>query len=89
MSIDATHLAARLTGAISSGAVAGQSPMSWLWPALLRSLARGRPVAVEDLAQATGRRSADRGDCEGDVEQAVAGTELPARFQDRGDRGAR
>ena len=59
MSIDATHLAARLTGAISSGAVAGQSPMSWLWPALLRSLARGRPVAVEDLAQATGRSSAE------------------------------
>ncbi|MEJ7704370.1 MAG: organomercurial lyase [Geodermatophilaceae bacterium] len=59
MSIDATHLATRLTQAISAHSAATGNPMSWLWAPLLRSLARGRPVAVEDLAQATGRSPAE------------------------------
>ena len=33
--------------------------MGWLWPALLRELARGRPVTVEDLARVTGRSATE------------------------------
>lgn len=54
MSIDADHLTTRLTAAISTGPTP-RDGVGWLWPVLLRELARGRPVAVEDLAQLTGR----------------------------------
>lgn len=59
MSIDADHLATRLTGAISSTPGAGRDVMGWLWPALLRELARGRPVTITDLARVTGSSAAD------------------------------
>ena len=55
MSIDAENLATRLGEAISSTPGAGADAMGWLWPVLLRELARGRPVTVEDLARVTGR----------------------------------
>ena len=58
MSIDATQLAIRLTQAISADSAATGNPLSWLWAPLLRGLARGRPVAVEDLTRATGRSPA-------------------------------
>lgn len=57
MSIDADHLAARLGEAISSTPRA--DAMGWLWPVLLRELARGRPVTVEDLARVSGRSVAE------------------------------
>lgn len=59
MSIDADHLAARLGETISSAPGADGAAMGWLWPALLRELARGRPVTVEDLARVTGRDVAE------------------------------
>lgn len=59
MSIDADHLATRLIGAISSTPGAGRDAMGWLWPALLRELARGRPVTINDLTRVTGRSTAD------------------------------
>lgn len=57
MSIDADHLATRLGETISS--TPGADAMGWLWPVLLRELARGRPVTVEDLARVTGRGVAE------------------------------
>jgi alkylmercury lyase len=33
--------------------------LPWLWPALLRALADGEPVVLDDLAAATGRNVAD------------------------------
>lgn len=33
--------------------------MHWLWPTLLRELARGRPVTAADLARATGRSTTE------------------------------
>lgn len=59
MSIDADHLATRLGEAISSIPGAGGDAMGWLWPVLLRELARGRPVTVEDLARVTGRSATE------------------------------
>lgn len=59
MSIDADHLAARLGETISSTPGAGGDAMGWLWPALLRELARGHPVTIEDLARVTGRNVAE------------------------------
>jgi alkylmercury lyase len=66
MSIDADHLATRLTAAISTGSAPRDDGVGWLWPVLLRELARGRPVAVEDLAQATARSAVE-------VRDALAG----------------
>ncbi|WP_219419322.1 organomercurial lyase MerB [Pseudonocardia nigra] len=66
MSIDADHLATRLTAAISTGSAPHGDGVGWLWPVLLRQLARGRPVAVDDLAQATGRSAVE-------VRDALAG----------------
>lgn len=54
MSIDADQLAVRLHAAISATPGAGGNAMSWLWPPLLRELARGRPVTIEQLAHTTG-----------------------------------
>ncbi|MDN5747082.1 MAG: organomercurial lyase MerB [Pseudonocardia sp.] len=59
MSIDADHLATRLGETISSAPGTDGAAMGWLWPALLRELARGRPVTVEDLARVTGRSAAE------------------------------
>lgn len=59
MSIDADHLAARLGETISSAPGADGAAMGWLWPALLRELARGRPVTAEDLVRVTGRSVAE------------------------------
>lgn len=59
MSIDADHLATRLTAAISAESAPRSDGVGWLWPVLLRELARGRPVAVDDLAQLTGRSMAE------------------------------
>ncbi|WP_240157164.1 organomercurial lyase MerB [Pseudonocardia broussonetiae] len=59
MSIDADHLATRLGETISSTPGAGGDAMGWLWPALLRELARGRPVTVEDLTRVTGRSATE------------------------------
>jgi alkylmercury lyase len=57
MSIDASHLATRLTATLSSGH--GTPGPGWLWPTLLRQLATGRPVTLNDLAQHSGRSSAE------------------------------
>ncbi|WP_219418493.1 organomercurial lyase MerB [Pseudonocardia nigra] len=62
MSIDADHLATRLSAAISATPGAGGDAMGWLWPALLRELARGRPVTINDLARVTGRSAAEVSD---------------------------
>jgi alkylmercury lyase len=61
MSINVDHLATRLKEA-SATAGAGAGAMGWLWPALLRGLAAGRPVTVDDLAQVTGRSPAEVSD---------------------------
>jgi alkylmercury lyase len=58
MSIDADHLATRLSQTISTHASSG-GPLGWLWPALLRQLARGHPVTVSDLARVSGRGAAE------------------------------
>lgn len=86
MSIDANHLTTRLGEAISSTPGAGGAAMSWLWPALLRELARGRPVTVEQLAHATGRSPAEvraglagLSDTEYDEQGAVVGHGITLR----------
>ena len=66
MSIDAEHLATRLSETICSTPGAARDAMSWLWPALLRELARGHPVTVDDLAHTTGRGA-------GEVRDGLAG----------------
>jgi len=92
MSIDADRLAARLGETISSTRGAGGDAMGWLWPVLLRELARGRPVTVEYLARVTGRGAAEvrdglggLSDTEYDEHGAVVGhgitlRETPHRF---------
>jgi alkylmercury lyase len=92
MSIDAGQLATRLGESISSTPGAGGDAMGWLWPALLRELARGRPVPVDDLARVTGRSVAEARDglgglpdTEYDASGAVVGhgitlRETPHRF---------
>lgn len=66
MSIDAGYLATRVSETISSTPGASGDAMAWLWPALLRELARGHPVTVDDLAHATGRGA-------GEVRDGLAG----------------
>ena len=66
MSIDADHLATRLTAAICATPGAGGDAMGWLWPALLRELARGRPVTTEQLTHTTGHNA-------GEVHDGLAG----------------
>lgn len=92
MSIDTDHLATRLGEAISSTPGAGGDTMGWLWPVLLRELARGHPVTVEDLARVSGRGVAEvrdglggLSDTEYDQHGAVVGhgitlRETPHRF---------
>jgi alkylmercury lyase len=100
MSIDAAHLATRLRETISSTSSADDDAdaMGWLWPALLRALARGRPVTVDDLAQVTGRSAAQvrdglagLSDTEYDEQGAVIGhgitlRETPHQFSVDGQR---
>ncbi|MGH3570225.1 MAG: organomercurial lyase MerB [Pseudonocardiaceae bacterium] len=57
MSIDAGHVATRLAATLGSGH--GTPGPGWLWPTLLRQLATGRPVTLDDLAQHSGRSSAE------------------------------
>ncbi|MEU4377290.1 organomercurial lyase [Pseudonocardia alni] len=64
--IDAEHLATRLSETICSTPGAAGDAMGWLWPALLRELARGHPVTVDDLAHTTGRGA-------GEVRDGLAG----------------
>ncbi|MGQ0481971.1 MAG: organomercurial lyase MerB [Pseudonocardia sp.] len=71
MSIDADHLAARLSEIISPTPGSGRDAMSWLWPALVRELARGRPVTVERLVVVAGRDAAEVRD----VLAGLSGTE--------------
>lgn len=92
MSIDADHLATRLSETISSAPGASREAMSWLWPALLRALAGGHPVTVDDLAHTTARSAAEvraglsgLSDTEYDRHGAVVGhgitlRETPHRF---------
>lgn len=92
MSIDADHLATRLTAAISSTPGAAGDAMGWLWPVLLRELARGRPVTINELARVTDRSAAQvrdglagLSDTEYDSTGAVVGhgitlRETPHRF---------
>ncbi|WP_445261008.1 organomercurial lyase MerB [Pseudonocardia sp. D17] len=53
MDSQAQQLATRLTAAFNGGGAASARP--WLWRPLLQLLAQGRPVTVEQIAQATGR----------------------------------
>lgn len=92
MSIDSDHLATRLGEAISSTPGSGADTMGWLWPALLRELARGHPVTVEDLARVSGHSATEvrdglggLSDTEYDQHGAVVGhgitlRETPHRF---------
>lgn len=66
MSVDADHLATRLTAAINTGPTPRSGGTGWLWPVLLGELARGRPVAIGDLARATGHTATE-------VREALAG----------------
>lgn len=56
MSIDSAALADRLADATATG---DGGTRGWLWPVLLRLLAAGRPVTVDDLAEATGHSQAE------------------------------
>ncbi len=61
MGISAEQLSTQLTETMRSGG-AGHGdgdPVYWLWPVLLRELARGRPVTVDDLARVTGRAAVE------------------------------
>lgn len=52
--IDPALLAARLTDAITRSGSGGEV-VGWLWPVLLRALAGGHPLTVDDLAHTSGR----------------------------------
>lgn len=51
--IDADLLAAWLVAALGTGGP-DRAGVGWLWPMLLRGLARGHPVTVDELAHAAG-----------------------------------
>ena len=55
MSTDVDQLATQLSGSLGGRAAA----LPWLWPALLRALARGAPATLDELAAATGRDLAE------------------------------
>jgi alkylmercury lyase len=57
--IDADQLATQLTQTMRSGGAGDGQAVDWLWPALLRELARGCPVAINDLAQVIGRSAVE------------------------------
>lgn len=59
MSLDADRLATRLADTIDPGQAESGDALGWLWPALLRELARGHPVPIDTLAQVTGRGAAE------------------------------
>lgn len=52
MSTDIEHLVSRLDGSLD---VVFSPALGWLWPLLLRLLARGEPVTAEALREATGK----------------------------------
>lgn len=55
MSTDVDQLATQLSRSLGGRAAA----LPWLWPALLRGLARGAPVTLDELAAATGHDLAE------------------------------
>ncbi|MFC4946620.1 organomercurial lyase MerB [Pseudonocardia sp. GCM10023141] len=55
MSTDVDQLATQLSGSLGGRAAA----LPWLWPALLRALARAAPVTLDELAAATGHNLAE------------------------------
>ncbi|WP_072689141.1 organomercurial lyase MerB [Rhodococcus marinonascens] len=93
MDTQAQQLTASLTAAFNGG---GASSRPWLWQPLLQVLAQGRPVTVEQIAQATGRTAdkvrealTDSPDTEYDEHGSIVGSGLtqnptPHRYETGG-----